>query len=235
MQAEQEAAEVTREDGLLQKMAAAYEIEHFALAQAVDKIGIAAVRRQAAQQRAGAVNVAGAYDGPGHVTAVGVLQFEFAEAFVTAVAGGGIVFAFLGLRKATIGRVEDEVGGDEGQVARTLAEGRDVLHDVFGLVANAVDDEIPVGFGFLYGTDEGAGISAVGDEGMGAVGNGAMAASEYPGFKVLCECGAGESAADETTAADDKDFSGPLCVCIHSNLRIGIWRRVVRAWVCSNV
>ena len=70
-------------------------------------------------------------------------------------------------------------------MGRALTEDRDVLSRVGGLVADAVDDEIPVGVGLLDGAAKGVGVLAVGDEGVGAFRGGALAAGEDPGFKVL--------------------------------------------------
>ena len=58
--------------------------------------------------------MAGADDGPGHIAAVAVEQFEFAQALVAAITRPGIVLGLFGLRKTAMGWVEDEVGGDKG-------------------------------------------------------------------------------------------------------------------------
>ena len=122
VEAEQEAAEIGGENGLLEEVTAADQIQCFASTQAVGQVAVAAVGGQAAQERPGTVDMAGTDDGLGHSSGIPVEQLEFAAAFIAAVPRLSIVIALFGLGELALCRIENKVGGNENQMRGAFAE-----------------------------------------------------------------------------------------------------------------
>ncbi len=118
---------------------------------------------QTPQLRAGAVNVTGTDDGPGHLACIAVGKLQLAETFLAAVALFQIVVGLFALRELALGRIINKVGGDKNQVIGQVAESRDVLCRIGRFIADAVHYQIPARLCLSHDPLKGGRIVSIGD------------------------------------------------------------------------
>ncbi|MPM56449.1 hypothetical protein SDC9_103253 [bioreactor metagenome] len=186
-----------------------------------DQFLVPAVGRETAQLRRHAVNMAGPENGEIQTGGGLVEQQQFALPLFESVTLGAVdVVGEIGrvfrLREAAPGRIEDEVGGDEQQLPRTLTQKFEIKAHGRRFIADAVDHGVELGVGVIGGQELAHGrlVVAVGDPGLHSGGDRALAPGNDRDVESVFLALPGHGSADMAAAADDQ-HSAFLHACHH--------------------
>ena len=94
-----------------------------------------------------------------------------------------------------MGRIEDKIGRDKYEVAGSLAKDFDVLPGVGNLVADAVDDEIPVRLSSGHSAGEGSRVVAICPQICSSCWQGLAASGDGPDLVAARRCRTRQGAA----------------------------------------
>jgi hypothetical protein len=118
------------------------------------------------------------------------------------------VIAIFTLWKLAMGGMEDEISGDEDKVACQATEYFDILFGVGFLVADAVDNEIPLRFCTCNCVFKRSWVVPIGNQADDPSGEWSLTARDCPNPVAVGHRSLRKGTTDEPTAADDKNVDG---------------------------